>query len=214
MPAATRACYPQDDHTGAATRLFNEVLSQRTPDVCALLMATGAVTHTPLGEFVGPTGFEDYVAGAWSAFPDARFTVQETEVSADHLTVHWTMTGRHLGDFEAIPASGAVVRLDGIAVLRFQDGMISESWLQYDRMSLVEQIESSADDPESARRATCPDPSPNRTANPLPGAMNVAPGSGASCPLVPLRWLAHGQSGRRNQSVSSSQIQASGHEVE
>jgi predicted ester cyclase len=128
----------------AAIRLFDEVLSQKAPDVCALLMAAEATTHTPHGDFAGPAGFEEYAAEAWRAFPDATFTINEWTAGADQITVRWTMAGRHLGDFGTHRATGAVVRLEGIAILHFEEGMIAKSWLQYDRMSLVEQIQESA----------------------------------------------------------------------
>ena len=133
---------------GTTARLFDEVLSEKTSDVCALLMAAGAITHTPHGDFTGPAGFEQYVAGAWSAFPDATFSIDERTSSTDHVTVRWTMTGRHLGDFGSYGATGAILRLEGVAILRFEGGMISESWFQYDRMSLGEQIESAPANPD------------------------------------------------------------------
>jgi predicted ester cyclase len=132
----------------AALRLFDEVLSQKVPEVCALLMAAEAINHTPHGVFTGPAGFERYAAEAWIAFPDATFVIDEVTSGADHLTVRWTMAGRHLGDYGDHQATGAFVRLEGIAILRFEGGMIAESWLQYDRMALADQIEASRSAPE------------------------------------------------------------------
>jgi predicted ester cyclase len=124
-----------------AIQLFGDVFSRRLPHVCPLLMAASAITHTPAGNFEGPDGFERYVAEAWSAFPQATFVIADSIAGTDLVTLRWTMTGRHLEAFGEQPATGAEVKLEGLAILRFEGGMIAETWLQYDRMALVEQIE-------------------------------------------------------------------------
>lgn len=124
-----------------AIRLFDEVFTQQQANVCHLLMAASAVSHTPSGTFAGPTGFAQYAAELWTAFPDATFVIDQRLASGDLVTLRWTMTGRHLGAFGERDASGAPVRLDGLTILRFERHLIAESWIQYDRMSLVEQIE-------------------------------------------------------------------------
>lgn len=131
----------------AVDRLFNDVLSQETPEVCALLMATGAITHTPAGDFTGPTGFERYVIEAWSAFPDATFIIDDQASNGNQVAINWTLRGRHLESLGDQPATGALVQLQGLAIVLFEDAMITESWLQYDRLSLVDQIASSQDVP-------------------------------------------------------------------
>ncbi len=125
----------------ATIRLFEEVLSQKVPGVSNVLMTANAINHTPAGDVIGPGGFEQYVAEEWGAFPEARFRIDELISSGDQVMVRWTMTGRHLEVFEGFPATGIGVRLDGLAIYRFEDGRIVASWLQYDRMVLVEQIE-------------------------------------------------------------------------
>jgi predicted ester cyclase len=127
-----------------AFRLFADVLAGKQYEVCPLLMAATAITHTPAGNFEGPAGFEKHAADAWGAFPDATFVIDESIPGADLVTLRWTMTGRHLDAFGGWSATGAGVRLEGVAILRFEGGMIAETWLQYDRMALVEQMEQSS----------------------------------------------------------------------
>ncbi len=102
-----------------ADRLFDEVFTRQTPDVCALLMVANAVTHTPAGDFHGPTGFEQYVAGFWTDYPDAEFAIDAGIAHDDQVTLHWKITGEQTN------------RLDGLAILRFEQGMIAESWIEY-----------------------------------------------------------------------------------
>ena len=132
-----------------AVRLFDEVFTQKKTGVSRQLMAANAINHTPTGDFEGPVGFELYVAEVWSAFPDATFVIDDGFTGDDLVTLRWSMTGRHLEAFGEHAATGVPVQLEGLAILRFEQNMIAESWLQYDRLSLVEQIEAPPVAPEN-----------------------------------------------------------------
>jgi predicted ester cyclase len=110
-------------------------------------MTAEAVNHTAAGEFVGPEGFELFVADVWQAFPDAAFTIDATHADADMLTMRWTMAGHHQGNFMDHAATGTPVSLQGMAIFRFERGMIAETWIQYDRMSLLDQVTKPANSP-------------------------------------------------------------------
>lgn len=125
-----------------ATRLFDEVFSQQKPDVCVLLMAATAINHTPAGAFEGPAGFEQYVAGVRTAYPDASFTFDHGVIDGDLVTVHWRLTD---GQMEA---SGP---LEGTAILRFERNMIAESWIEYGAVAPAERAVVTPAAPE-----TCP----------------------------------------------------------
>ncbi len=102
-----------------AARLFDEVFLRQTPEVCALLMSATAVTHTPAGDFAGPAGFEQYVAEVWTTYPNASFAIDEGVTDGDLVTLHWTLGGQR------------AAQLDGLAILRFEQNMIAESWIEY-----------------------------------------------------------------------------------
>lgn len=138
---------PALDNQNVAFRLFDEVFSQRKVDVCQTLMNAGAVNHTSAGEFVGPAGFELFVADVWEAFPNAAFTIDAAHTEGEMLTMRWTMNGTHQGTFMDHDATGNPVHLQGIAIFRFERGMIAESWIQYDRLSLLDQVTQPVDAP-------------------------------------------------------------------
>jgi predicted SnoaL-like aldol condensation-catalyzing enzyme len=105
-----------------AARLFDEVFSQQKPDVCVLLMSANAINHTPAGDFVGPAGFERYVAELWTAYPDATFAADDGHTGGGLVTMHWTLRGSETN------GSG---QLNGFAILRFEQNTIAESWFSY-----------------------------------------------------------------------------------
>ncbi|MBA3377584.1 MAG: ester cyclase [Chloroflexia bacterium] len=109
-----------------AARLFDEVFSQQKPDVCVLLMAANAINHTPGGDVEGPAGFEQYAAEVWTAYPEATFVIDDGVTDGDLVTLRWSIGGE-----QAAP-------LEGLAILRFEQNMIAESWIQYDGVEQAE----------------------------------------------------------------------------
>ncbi len=95
-------------------------------------MTANAVNHTPAGDFDGPAGFEQYVAGIWNAYPDATFAIDDGVTDGDLVTLHWTIGGAQ---------AEATGHLDGLAILRFEQDMIAESWIAYGNLAPAGQIE-------------------------------------------------------------------------
>jgi len=88
----------------------------------------------------GPAGFKAVVVGLRTAFPDLRYTVDETVAEEDRVAVRWHWTGTHQGQFRAFPATGKAVSNTGAGIFRFKDGKIISAVLETDRLGFLEQI--------------------------------------------------------------------------
>jgi len=93
--------------------------------------------HSHVTERVTPERVGDDIRGdeqhwwqqARSAFPDMSFTVDLLLESDDLVVSNWTVRGTHTGTpFYAVPASGQPVIINGTAILRIRDGLITEHW--------------------------------------------------------------------------------------
>ena len=104
------------------------------------LFTDDAAIHTPEGEFLGPIGAGDFLTEIREAFPTASFTIRQLEISNNTVTARWSMFGIQYGEYQGEPAKCAGVVLGGVALIRFEDQLIDEQWLQYDRLALVRQI--------------------------------------------------------------------------
>lgn len=58
----------------------------------------------------------------------------------DKVAVRYTGSGTHQGDFAGIPASGKRVTIKGIDMFRMADGKITEEWLNFDQLSMLQQM--------------------------------------------------------------------------
>ncbi len=66
---------------------------------------------------------------ARAAFPDMTFTVDLLIESDDLVVSNWTVRGTHTGaPFYDVPPSGDPVTINGTAILRLKDGLITEHW--------------------------------------------------------------------------------------
>jgi predicted ester cyclase len=93
--------------------------------------------HSHVTERVSPERVGDDVRGEeqqwWSqaraAFPDMTFTVDLLIESDDLVVSNWTVTGTHTGaPFYDVAPSGEPVVINGTAILRIRDGLITEHW--------------------------------------------------------------------------------------
>jgi hypothetical protein len=172
-PLAFRAASAPQRDTGADTsggqsnteityRLFNEVMSGETAVASAGLVTDTALIHTPEGSYTGAAGLDAFLASLHASFSATEFEVNDLLVIRDMAFVQWTMTGTPDG------SAAAPVVIHGLSVLGFDHGMIVDTWLQYDRVELARQIESSAyTNMENTRRAApvagvqaAPEPTP------------------------------------------------------
>lgn len=100
------------------------------------------VCHFLVGpDWRGPDGLRSQVARLRSAFPDWKESVEDVVAEGDRVVTRFTSTGTHLGEFQAIPATGARVVVREVAIHRIADGRIAEQWGFPDVAGLREQLE-------------------------------------------------------------------------
>ncbi|HEV2195157.1 MAG TPA: ester cyclase [Candidatus Acidoferrum sp.] len=133
-----------DDNVAVGKRWFEEVWNQRKSKSVTELLAADAVMHgiSESGEDVrGPEGFLALHAKLLSAFPDMQFTLHDCFGSGDKIVVRWTATMRHTGPGLGIAATGAEIKLRGMGIARISGGKVQETWDNWDRMAMFEQID-------------------------------------------------------------------------
>lgn len=106
------------------------------------LIAEDLVYHGPamLGEMRGREAFKGLMIGFRTGFPGFETELGRMIVEGDLVAVWHTHTGRHLGEFAGLPASGRPIRVDGLELLRVRDGQVVEFWHMDDFLGLMQQI--------------------------------------------------------------------------
>jgi steroid delta-isomerase-like uncharacterized protein len=107
-------------------RYLTEVLNRRRPEAA--------------GELIADEPFRQRVEGFLRAFPDLEVTTHLLLAEGDLVAGHFSARGTHEGLFNGVPATGKKWQARCTAVYRVEDGRISEAWVNWDLLSLIEQL--------------------------------------------------------------------------
>jgi steroid delta-isomerase-like uncharacterized protein len=92
-------------------------------------------------ETVDKAGLRDFIEEARAGFSDFEMTPEFMLVEDDMITVGFTTSGTHDGEFMDIPPTGEAGNTTGIFVHRFDDdGMMTEAWASWDALGMLQQL--------------------------------------------------------------------------
>ncbi len=106
-------------------------------------VAENMVEHTPPPGMnpQGMQGLKDMVAMHHGAFPDTKITVHSITHGGDVMMVHYNMKGTNTGDMgPEMKATGKVMDVDGIDVIKFSGDKATEHWGYWEEMKMMTQL--------------------------------------------------------------------------
>ncbi len=80
--------------------------------------------------------YANYING----FSNIKFTIVDVFGQGDKLVKHWNFKGKHTRTFFGIPATGKDVELEGVTLVRMQEGKIAEEQDFFDNLSFMQQL--------------------------------------------------------------------------
>jgi predicted ester cyclase len=81
-----------------------------------------------------------FYAAIFAAFAAPQLEFHEVLWDGAACTIRFTMTGRHVGEFMGVPATGNDIALPGITILRFAGERVVERFSQADMLGLFVQL--------------------------------------------------------------------------
>ena len=123
-------------------RVIEEGFNRGILAVVDELSSEGFVNHDPAegGDYVGRAAAKQQITTFRDAFPDLEFTIDEIFEVDDRVVIRWTARGTHTGELMGLAPTGARTTTTGITIDRFEDGMIAESWSNWDTLGLMRQL--------------------------------------------------------------------------
>ena len=82
---------------------------------------------------------KEFMRGAHSTYPDFHITLKESHFLENLFIMVWKVTGTNTGE-GAFPPTGKSVEIQGLTMLRFADGKITEEVVFYDTASITAQL--------------------------------------------------------------------------
>lgn len=131
----------QEQNKLAARRYLDEIWNHGNMNAVDELYAPFFIDHTPApGTSPDREGVRQSIQMIRDAFPDGRLTIHELIAEGDYVTGRFSFKGTHLGELDGTPPTGKQVTIQGIALSRFANGKIVESWELTDQWLYLRQI--------------------------------------------------------------------------
>jgi len=123
-------------------RLFEEVWNKGNLQVTDDLFTPNYFHHDSSTPDVGrgPESEKKRATFYRTAFPDLRLTVEDIIAEGETVVARWSCRGTHKGDLNGIAPTGKHVNLTGISIARFTNGKMSEGFVNWDALSLMQQL--------------------------------------------------------------------------
>ncbi len=74
------------------------------------------------------------------SFSNMEFAVDALVADENFVSARWRISCLHTGAFAGVEPTGKRVNFDGMVLYRMADGLIVETWLHIDQLSLLSQI--------------------------------------------------------------------------
>jgi len=121
-------------------RFFREVIGAGNLDLLDELAVDDYEDHVALArQGRGREGLRRRVAKIRAAF-QPRHTLHHVIAEADHVAVHWTLTGVHSGEFLGLPATRKAVEFDGVDIYAMRNGRMAAHWNVVDMLAFHSQV--------------------------------------------------------------------------
>jgi steroid delta-isomerase-like uncharacterized protein len=124
----------------ALVRRAYEALNQGNWEVTYEAFSPDIVVHNASTTMQGLEAYKQFVSAFLTAFPDARFTLEDVIAEGDTVVVRHTWRGSHTGNFRGIPPTGKQVSGTAIIITRNVNGKAVELWSNYDDLGLLQQL--------------------------------------------------------------------------
>lgn len=124
-------------------RWFDEVWNQGRADVIDELFDENGIAHglstDPANPIRGPRDYRPFYIVFREAFPHLEIVIEDMVAEGDKVAARCSVRGKHEGDFMGRTATQAPVEIEGITIVRIENGKIVEAWNNFDFMTLYKQ---------------------------------------------------------------------------
>ncbi|MCY7382246.1 MAG: ester cyclase, partial [Microcoleus sp. CAN_BIN18] len=93
-------------------------------------------------EFVGVAEAKRFIQAFLTAFPDGRYSVEDTIVSgSEKIVTRWTATATHQGSFGGVAPTQKRVTMLGITIFALTETKITALWSTWDVQGVLLQLQ-------------------------------------------------------------------------
>jgi predicted ester cyclase len=130
-----------EENKARMNRIPLEVFNEGKLGVIDEVMAADYVEHLPTPGFPsGIAGLKQFVTAVRVAFPDFKYTVDESIAEGDKVVQRVTARGTMKGAFAGMAATGKQATWTEIHISRLAGGKLVEHWATVDQLGMLQQL--------------------------------------------------------------------------
>jgi steroid delta-isomerase-like uncharacterized protein len=131
-----------DENKQIVRRFVEECWNQGSLNEVTELLADQVHFHDPVFPNMNPgiQNIKNHIESCRKAFPDLKFTVDDTIAERNEVVVHWTAHGTHKGPFLNMQPTNRRVTIDGTSIYRLEEGKITESHANWNLATMMAQL--------------------------------------------------------------------------
>lgn len=139
--AALRADSLRKANIEGYTSVMTMINSGKMDDI-GKFVADNMVEHQKMSpdQKDGIAGMKEMMTEMRAAYPDFKFTVHEITADTNMVWARFTMTGTNSGPMMGMPATNKQISVDGVDVLRIENGKAVEHWGYMEEMKMMQQL--------------------------------------------------------------------------
>lgn len=132
----------ESEHRAIVRRYTHEVFSEQRCGVIDEVVAVDLLSHNMSRptDLTSREEFKRMFRGLQAAFPDLEANIEDIVAEGDKVVTRTTESGTHKGEFAGIDPTGRSFEVEAINMYRIEDGQITENWVQFDVMGMMEQL--------------------------------------------------------------------------
>jgi steroid delta-isomerase-like uncharacterized protein len=130
-----------DPDAEAVVRRWVAAWNRGDVEAAVALLSPAYVRHDAnLPEVVGPEAEKQFMHGVLAAFAGLEIAAQAILADGDLVAARLVVSGRHVGEFLGIAATGQQVRFQSHEFFRVEGGKLAEQWVIMDVAGLLQQL--------------------------------------------------------------------------
>jgi len=137
------ACVADESSNVEVVKAMTEAINDRNLDALDAFVSPNLVRHSAATPGLNVTSLDEFRAFLETdiaTIPDSVQTIDIIFGSGDFVAVRATYIGTQTGPMGSFPPSGKKMVLPYIGILRFEDGLIAEIWVEWDNLSALTQL--------------------------------------------------------------------------
>ncbi len=137
----SEAAGPEEQNIARSREFLEKVFNQKDTAAIAEYMAPTFVEHNPIpGGGTDIAAFRKWLSEWFAMAPDSKITIDDIIAQGDKVVIRNTMTGTNTGPMMGAPATNKPFKVEGIDIIRIENGKAVEHWGQMDVMGMMTQL--------------------------------------------------------------------------